>query len=202
MPSAVSSRGQRRGPGGRTGRAGFCGRVGVVRRCRALPAQSGGSPPHAAHRPPGTAAAVPSPTRSGATAGGWSSAMAAPTSDRACWLTTYPVRLIAWLTARSAAGDTECPPFSTRDTVPRDTPAAAATSSVVGRFRPTIPAPCYVARQPGLTDPPPLLPRLSRHSANVKLGGRARTWLSSDLRRSRGHQVSSSSRKRAGASGA
>jgi hypothetical protein len=64
------------------------------------------------------------------------------TSDRACWFTTYPVRLIAWLTARSAAGDTECPPFSTRDTVPRDTPAAAATSSIVGLFRPTVPAPC------------------------------------------------------------
>jgi hypothetical protein len=54
----------------------------------------------------------------------------------ACWLATYPVRPIALRTAVSAAGLTLRPPFSTRDTVPLDTPAAAATSSMVGRAGP------------------------------------------------------------------
>jgi hypothetical protein len=54
----------------------------------------------------------------------------------------------------------------------------------------------------GGRSPAPLLLRLSRHSANVKLGSRAGARLPSDLRRSWEHQISSSSRKRAGAGGA
>jgi hypothetical protein len=41
--------------------------------------------------------------------------------------------LIAPRTAASATGLTLRPPLSTRETVPRDTPASAATSSMVGR---------------------------------------------------------------------
>src|SRR6478735_9300876 len=38
-------------------------------------------------------------------------------------------------TAASAPGDTQWPPLMTRETVPRETPAAAATSRIVGRLR-------------------------------------------------------------------
>src|SRR5450830_978616 len=54
---------------------------------------------------------------------------------RACWFAAYPVARIASLTAASASGDTQCPPLMTRETVPRETPAAAATSRMVGRLR-------------------------------------------------------------------
>src|SRR5665647_17690 len=53
---------------------------------------------------------------------------------RACWFAEYPVVRIASLTACNASGDTQCPPLITRDTVPRETPAAAATSRIVGRL--------------------------------------------------------------------
>ena len=51
---------------------------------------------------------------------------------RACWLTTYPVLRMARSTASWAALLTLWPPLSTRETVPRDTPATAATS-LIGR---------------------------------------------------------------------
>jgi DNA-binding SARP family transcriptional activator/tetratricopeptide (TPR) repeat protein len=50
----------------------------------------------------------------------------------ACGLATYPTSRIACSTALRAAGLTSRPPLRTRDTVPRDTPAAAATSIIVG----------------------------------------------------------------------
>src|SRR3981189_1959162 len=70
-------------------------------------------------------------------------------------------------TAASAGALTLRPPFSTRDTVPLDTPARAATSSMVGRprgaRRPVTPAPA--ARRPPSPRAPPAatlpLPRTS-----------------------------------------
>src|SRR5690606_24002665 len=55
------------------------------------------------------------------------------TSERAARLGTYPSLTIARSTAARAAGLTCGDPLTTRDTVPRPTPARAATSSRVGR---------------------------------------------------------------------
>src|SRR5690606_411756 len=55
------------------------------------------------------------------------------TSERAARLGTYPNLTIARSTAARAAGLTCGEPLTTRDTVPRPTPARAATSSRVGR---------------------------------------------------------------------
>src|SRR5690606_40864028 len=54
-------------------------------------------------------------------------------SERAARLGTYPNLTIARSTAARAAGLTCGEPLTTRDTVPRPTPARAATSSRVGR---------------------------------------------------------------------
>jgi hypothetical protein len=50
-------------------------------------------------------------------------------------LTTNPVSATARLTASSAANETLVLPLRTRETVPRETPEAAATSLIVGLFR-------------------------------------------------------------------
>src|SRR5699024_358952 len=49
----------------------------------------------------------------------------------------YPVYIAQRTTASRASGETHLPPFRYRDTVPRDTPAAEATSLMVGRLRGT-----------------------------------------------------------------
>src|SRR5207248_9745023 len=55
---------------------------------------------------------------------------------RACWLTSWPLLRTAALTAAWASAEPFTPPLRTRDTVPRLTPAMAATSSIVGRRLP------------------------------------------------------------------
>lgn len=55
------------------------------------------------------------------------------TSERAARLGTYPVVATASSTTVRRAGSTVVAPLITRDTVARETPATAATSSKVGR---------------------------------------------------------------------
>src|SRR5665647_1972138 len=64
---------------------------------------------------------------------------------RAWAFAEYPVARMASLTRASASGETQCPPLSTRETVPRDTFAAAATSRIVGRLRVLD---CFTAGEP------------------------------------------------------
>ena len=54
------------------------------------------------------------------------------TSDRAARFGTYPVCSIARSTASRSSGSTFRMPFTTLDTVARDTPATFATCSSVG----------------------------------------------------------------------
>src|SRR4051794_1875968 len=57
---------------------------------------------------------------------------------RAAWLGTYPSSSTAWFTASRIATATVVDPFTTRETVARETPARLATASRVGRSRTTI----------------------------------------------------------------
>src|SRR5690606_4279473 len=52
-------------------------------------------------------------------------------SERAAWLGTYFRSRMARLTDSSAVGLTDVEPFTTRETVDRETPASAATCSIV-----------------------------------------------------------------------
>src|SRR6266542_4446573 len=57
---------------------------------------------------------------------------------RAAWFGTYPSSRTASSTAARTCGRTALEPFTTRETVARDTPASSATFSNVGRGRPVL----------------------------------------------------------------